>query len=66
MDGDGLRDAMADMLADQRLTAPFPRGAGGAVAADADQSGDPALDTADWQHGAPGDLQVRNALPAAT
>jgi hypothetical protein len=57
---------MADMLADQRLTAPLPRGAGGAVAADADQSGDPALDTADWQDGAPGDLRVRNALPAAT
>ena len=39
----------ANMLADQRLTAPLPRSSGGVVPADADRSGDPALDTADWQ-----------------
>ena len=65
-DGDGLRDAMTAFLADPRLTDPLPRSAGGLAAADADQTGDPALDTADWPDGAPGNLRVSYVLPAAT
>ncbi|WP_254247874.1 endonuclease/exonuclease/phosphatase family protein [Loktanella salsilacus] len=66
VDGDGRRDAMARMLADPRLTDPLPRSSGGLAAADTDHSGDPALDTADWPDGAPGNLRVSYVLPAAT
>ncbi len=65
VDGDGLRAAMVDFLADPRLTDPAPRSAGGAAAADADHSGDPGRDTADWPDGAPGNLRVSYVLPAA-
>lgn len=65
-DGDGLRQAMRDVLADPRLTDPLPVSAGGIAAADPDQTGDPALDTADWPDGAPGNLRVDYVLPAAT
>ena len=65
-DGDGLRDAMVAFLADPRLTDPQPRSAGGAAAADPDQTGEPALDTADWPDSAPGNLRVDYVLPAAT
>ena len=64
-DGDGLRDAMATFLADPRLIDPLPRSPGGAAAADPGQIGDPALDTADWPDGAPGNLRVSYVLPAA-
>lgn len=64
-DGDGLRDAIRAFLADPRLTDPQPRSAGGLAAADRDQTGDPALDTADWPDGAPGNLRVDYVLPAA-
>lgn len=65
-DGDGLRNAMISFLADPRLTDPLPRSAGGAAAADVNQTGDPALDTADWPDNAPGNLRVDYVLPAAT
>ena len=65
-DGDGLRQAMRDVLADPRLTDPLPVSAGGIAAADPGQTGDPALDTADWPDGAPGNLRVDYVLPAAT
>ncbi len=65
-DGEGLHDAMQAFLADPRLTDPRPASPGGKAAADPDQSGDPALDTADWPDGAPGNLRVDYALPAAT
>lgn len=61
-DGDGLRDAMADFLADPRLTDPRPGSAGGMAAADPGHAGDPALDTADWT--GPGNLRVSYVLPA--
>lgn len=64
-DGDGLRAAMADFLADPRLQDPRPSSPGGRAAADPDQSGDPALDTADWPDGAPGNLRVDYVLPSA-
>lgn len=66
VDGDGLTDAMAALLTDPRLIDPAPRSLGGAAAADPDQTGDPALDTADWPDGAPGNLRVSYVLPAAT
>ena len=65
-DGDGLRDAMTAFLADPRLTDPLPRSPGGVAAADQGQTGDPALDTADWPDDAPGNLRVSYVLPAAT
>lgn len=65
-DGDGLREAMAALLADPRLQDPQPQSAGGRLAADAGQRGDPAQDTADWPHGAPGNLRVTYVLPSAT
>jgi hypothetical protein len=64
-DGDGLREAMTAFLVDPRLTDPLPRSPGGQAAADPDQTGDPALDTADWPDNAPGNLRVDYVLPAA-
>jgi len=56
-DGDGLRDAMRSFLNDPRIQDPMPRSKGGTAAADPDQTGDPALDTADWPDGKPGNLR---------
>lgn len=64
-DGEGIRVAMADFLADPRLTDPQPQGAGGLAAADPAQAGDPAFDTADWSDTGPGNLRVSYVLPAA-
>ncbi|SEN15308.1 Endonuclease/Exonuclease/phosphatase family protein [Loktanella fryxellensis] len=64
-DGDGLRDVMVGFLSDPRLTDPEPRSAGGMAAADADHAGNPALDTADWPDGAPGNLRVSYVMPTA-
>lgn len=64
-DGSGLQSAMADFLIDPRLQDPGPRSAGGLGAADSGQTGDPALDTADWPDAAPGNLRVSYVLPAA-
>ncbi len=66
VDGQGRRAAMVDFLKDPRLQDPEPRSEGGALAADPDHRGDPALDTADWRDGAPGNLRVSYVLPGAT
>ena len=63
-DGDGLRDAMASFLVRPDLQDPQPRSAGGLAAADPGQRGDPALDTADWPDGRPGNLRVSYILPS--
>ncbi len=63
-DGDGLRPAMAALLEDVRFQDPRPQSAGGLAAADPGQTGDPALDTADWPDGAPGNLRVSYVLPS--
>ncbi len=68
-DGDGRREAIAGLLA--AAQDPRPASAGGAEAAAADdgvnrrQSGDPALDTADWRDdpAGPGNLRADYALP---
>ena len=62
-DGDGLRDAMAQLLADPAVIDPRPASDGGRAAADADHAGDPGLDTADWD--GPGNLRVSYVLPSA-
>ncbi len=64
-DGDGLTQAMVALLADPRLQDPRPASAGGRLAADPGQTGDPALDTADWPDGAPGNLRVSYILPSS-
>lgn len=64
-DGDGISAAMADVLADPRLQDPRPQSAGGLAAADPDHRGNPALDTADWPDGTPGNLRVSYVLPSA-
>lgn len=72
-DGDGRSAAMASFLADPRLTDPQPRSSGGVAAnarqagANADDRGDPALDTVDWDDTAdgPGNLRVDYVLPSA-
>ena len=70
-DGDGY-GAMAALLANPVLTDPRPRAAGGVAAAaaqgeaNAKQSGDPGLDTADFSDGRVGNLRVDYVLPSAT
>lgn len=64
-DGDGDTAAMTAFLADRRWQDPRPASAGGALAADAGHMGDPALDTADWPDGAPGNLRVSYVLPSS-
>lgn len=63
-DGDGLRQAMVSFLADPRIQDPKPASRGAARAADAGQTGDPALDTADWPDNKPGNLRVSYVLPS--
>ena len=63
-DGDGLRDSMGAFLRDMRFTDTAPSSSGGALAADPDQVGDPALDTADWPDNRPGNLRVTYVLPS--
>ncbi len=63
-DGDGDRAAMAAFLADPRWQDPAPRSDGGLASADAGQTGNPGLDTADWPDGAPGNLRVSYLLPS--
>ncbi|SFC85047.1 endonuclease/exonuclease/phosphatase family protein [Tropicimonas isoalkanivorans] len=66
-DGGGLPDAIRGLLADPRLQDPLPRSSGGAAAATVGQTGDPALDTADWPEpddDGPGNLRVDYVLPA--
>ena len=66
IDGGGIHAAMVDFLADPRLQDPRPRSDGGVAAADPGQTGDPALDTADWPDDAPGNLRVSYVLPSAS
>ena len=63
-DGDGRHEAIRTLLGDPRLTDPLPRSDGAKAAADANQAGDPSLDTADWPDGKPGNLRVTYLLPA--
>ena len=70
-DGDAY-GVMRALLADPRVTDPQPRSAGGPAAsaaqgeANAGQSGDPGLDTADFSDGQVGNLRVDYVLPSAT
>lgn len=64
-DGEGRRNAIADLLADPRLIDPRPASPGGAAAGRDGQTGDPALDTVDWDEPAPGNLRVDYVLPSA-
>jgi hypothetical protein len=66
-DGDGLKDAIRGLLADPRVQDPHPGSDEGGEAATISQTGDPALDTADWPEpddGGPGNLRVDYVLPA--
>ena len=63
-DGQGFSDAMAAFLTHPRLNDPRPQSAGGKAAADANHSGDPSLDTADWPDNVPGNLRVTYVLPS--
>lgn len=63
VDGDGRHEAIAALTA--RLQDPQPRSSGGAAAPSVPgQTGDPALDTADWlEADGPGNLRVDYVLP---
>lgn len=63
LDGEGRREAVADLLSHPALRDPEPRGA--RLPGGADQRGDPALDTADWPEEGPGNLRVDYVLPSA-
>lgn len=63
-DGGGSRGAMADFLARPDLQDPLPESAGGRASANSDHQGDPALDTANWPDGRPGNLRVSYVLPS--
>jgi hypothetical protein len=65
LDGAGLREGIAGLLAHPRLQDPRPASLGGAAAASAGQRGDPSLDTADWREDGPGNLRVDYVLPSA-
>lgn len=70
-DGDGRPAALTALLSDTRLTDPRPASKGGSAAATPGQSGDPALDTADWPERddtgrpGPGNLRVDYVLPSS-
>ena len=69
-DGDA-NEAIRALLANPLIQDPRPRAAGGPVAAaaqgqaNAEQSGDPSLDTADFSDGGPGNLRADYVLPSA-
>lgn len=65
-DGDGRRDAIQALLADPRLQDPMPESAGSAAATNEGHSGNPALDTADFDDPSPGNLRVDYVLPDAS
>ncbi len=64
-DGEGRRAAIRALLADPRLQDPAPRGAGGLAAANPGHTGDPALDTSDYDDPVPGNLRTSYILPSA-
>lgn len=70
-DGDGRGAAMRELLARADVQDPKPQSRGGVAAAadqggpNAEQSGDPGLDTADWsEEKGPGNLRVDYVLPS--
>lgn len=63
-DGEGIRNGIANMLGHPDLQDPAPKSLGASSAADKDQFGDPALDTADWPEDGPGNLRVSYVLPS--
>ncbi|MDO5642490.1 MAG: endonuclease/exonuclease/phosphatase family protein [Paracoccus sp. (in: a-proteobacteria)] len=65
IDGEGRHEAIRAILSDPRLQDPRPKSEGARLAADPDHRGDPALDTADWPDGKPGNLRVTYVLPSA-
>lgn len=72
MDGEGLHQAMINLLAHPRLQDPEPRSQGGRIAAkqggaNERHKGDPSLDTVDWRDDpGPGNLRVSYVLPDRT
>lgn len=64
-DSDGRPEAILSLLNNPRLQDPMPTAAGGVEAANVGHSGDPALDTADWDEPSPGNLRVDYVLPSA-
>ncbi|QHQ37447.1 endonuclease/exonuclease/phosphatase family protein [Algicella marina] len=72
MDGDGRREALQALLARTDVNDPVPRSLGAVAASknqggvNANHSGDPALDTADWNdERGPGNLRVDYVLPSS-
>jgi hypothetical protein len=68
-DGDSVDAAIDQLLRHPRVVDPEPTSAGGAEAVDQGganlaHDGDPALDTADFADGAPGNLRVDYVLPS--
>ncbi len=63
-DGQGIRGGIAGVLARPDLQDATPMSAGAREAENPDQSGDPALDTADWSDDGPGNLRVSYIVPA--
>jgi hypothetical protein len=66
MDGQGLRDGIAAVLARPDLQDAKPDSRGGELAANLDHLGNPALDTADWNDDGPGNLRVSYVLPSSS
>jgi hypothetical protein len=64
-DGDGRPDALAALIAHPRLQDPAPRSTGAVAVANPGHAGDPALDTADFDDPAPGNLRVDYILPSS-
>lgn len=65
-DGDGIHQAMHDLLDHPRVTDPLPTSEGAKAEANPAHIGDPALDTANWADGetGPGNLRVDYVLPS--
>jgi len=68
VDGDGRGGAMQALLSHPSVQDPKPASDGGRAAANPGQTGDPALDTADWpdEAGGPGNLRADYVLPSAS
>lgn len=64
LDGDGRKQAIRDLLADERLSDPAPRATQDIKENTAGHGGDPAQDTSDWTEPDPGNLRVDYVLPS--
>lgn len=64
-DGQGRPAAIRALLSDPRLQDPRPQDPGAALEANPGQTGDPAVDTANWDDPDPGNLRVDYVLPSA-